>query len=122
MKRNLMNVVRGALIAASVACGTPVLADPVGGTKFGEESVSARSTITYDVKCYADEETRVTVLGDGSSDLDVYVYDSKGNLITKDEDTTDQCSCAFRAFVTTTFTVEVVNRGNVRNHYFIRVS
>ncbi len=33
----------------------------------------------------------VAVIGDGDTDLDLYIYDENGNLIDDDEDYTDDC-------------------------------
>src|SRR5438445_10205145 len=43
----------------------------------------------------AGEEAIVEVIGDGTSDLDLYVYDQNGNLIAKDDDSTDHCVVRF---------------------------
>jgi len=89
----------------------------VGGASKTVERVLAHSTDTYRIKFYAGETAEVFVSGDGDTDLDVYVYDANGNLITKDDDYTDDCYVAFIPYYTTTFTVKIVNRGDVYNQY-----
>ncbi len=59
------------------------------------------------------------VEGDGDTDLDLYIYDANGNLIVADEDYTDYCICDFRPYVTSQFTIKIVNRGSVYNRYHL---
>ena len=53
----------------------------------------------------------------GNDDLDLYVYDVNGYLITKDEDNTDRCYVSWTPRWTGAFYIVVKNRGNVRNRY-----
>lgn len=55
---------------------------------------------------------RVEISGDGSSDLDLYVYDENGNQVCTDDDTTDDMSCSWTPAWTGKFTVRVRNRGD----------
>jgi hypothetical protein len=57
--------------------------------------------------------------GDGDSDLDYYLYDSYGNLVDSDEDSTD--SAIFRWYPNSTMTYRVVvrNRGGTYNVFQI---
>ncbi len=89
----------------------------VGGASKTVERVLAYSTDTYCIKFYAGETAEVFVSGDGDTDLDVYVYDANGNLITQDDDYTDDCYVAFIPYYTTAFTIKIVNRGDVYNQY-----
>ena len=57
--------------------------------------------------------------GDGDTDLDLYVYDSNGNLIVKDNDYTDDCYVRWYRKWTGRFIVKIVNRGPVYNRYVI---
>ena len=97
-------------------------ARPVGGDKIGFHRVEAHATDRFVVACYGREVTRVEVGGDGDTDLDLYVYDENGNLITSDTDLTDHCIVSFTPRWTGTFTIRVVNRGSVYNNYRIAVS
>ena len=114
-----------ALLALGMAVVAPVAkvaeAGPVGGPKHGTGCVEAHSVDVYHVVCWAGEVTRVLVDGDGDTDLDVYVYDENGNLITLDEDFSDTCRAAWTPRWTGEFTIHVVNRGHVYNHYHIVV-
>ena len=64
----------------------------------------------------------IIVSGDGDTDLDLYVYDSNGNLIEMDEDGSDQCVVSWTPRWTGRFTIKVVNRGSIYNRYTIGFS
>jgi hypothetical protein len=77
---------------------------------------------TYDdfpITFYAGELARVAVIGDGDTDLDLYIYDANGNLIVADADYTDRCLVQFVPRWTSTFRVRVVNNGYVSNRYVL---
>ena len=91
----------------------------VGGPKYSEDKVYAKDYVTYDCKFWANELAEVIVVGDGDNDLDLYVYDEKGNLIASDTDYTDQCICRWVPAWTGTFTIKILNRGAVYSRYAI---
>ena len=76
----------------------------------------------YDLFKVAFIEGRLAELyikGDGDTDLDLYVYDSNGNLIEKDTDYLDQCLVRWIPLWTGNYTIKVVNRGGVYNEYVL---
>lgn len=91
----------------------------VGGSRSGTHKLPANSYHTFRYKFYANSRASVVLSGDGDTDLDVYVYDVNGNLITKDDDYSDDCVCSWYPAWTGLFTIKVVNRGNVWNRYSI---
>ena len=94
----------------------------VGGPKYAVSSVNAHGTHVYRVNFRAGETGIVTVVGDGDTDLDLYVYDQNGNLIDKDVDYTDNCVCTFVPRWTGLFVIKIVNRGSVYNRYVLRTN
>jgi hypothetical protein len=92
------------------------------GHKYSNDCVNAHSTDTYTIRFYADELAIVTVVGDGDTDLDLYVYDSNGNLIDSDLDYTDNCVCTWTPRWTGNFTIKIKNRGSVYNCYLLRTN
>ena len=94
----------------------------VGGPKYAVSSVNAHGTDVYRVNFRAGETGIVTVVGDGDTDLDLYVYDQNGNLIDKDVDYTDNCVCTFVPRWTGLFVIKIVNRGSVYNRYVLRTN
>jgi len=91
----------------------------MGGPKYDYGRVSAHSYTYYDQKFWANEIAEVAVSGDGDTDLDLYVYDENGNLITSDTDYTDDCYVRFYPAWTGLFRIKIVNRGSVYNNYAI---
>lgn len=91
----------------------------VGGPKYAYGRVYARSYTYYDQKFWANSMAEVVVSGDGDTDLDLYVYDEYGNLITSDTDYTDDCYVRFYPRWTGRFRIKIVNRGGVYNDYAI---
>jgi hypothetical protein len=117
MKRNLIKLMCVATLALPFLMTQSASADPVGGSIFRRFSISANCYQTFTVNCYGDEVTRIQVRGDGDTDLDLYVYDTNGNLIVSDTDRSDQCGVVVRPFWTQVMTIKIVNRGSVFNNY-----
>lgn len=91
----------------------------VGGPKGQKDRVYGKDINSYQVKFWANELAEVCVSGDGDTDLDLYVYDSNGNLIGSDTDYTDDCVVRWVPVWTGTFTIKVVNRGALYNNFAI---
>lgn len=94
----------------------------VGGPKYARSSVNAGGTDVYNVSFRGGELAIVTVIGDGDTDLDLYVYDNNGNLIDSDTDYSDNCVCTWTPRWTGNFRIKIVNRGRVYNSYLIRTN
>lgn len=97
-----------------------VQAGAVGGPKQTVDRIDAYSTKSYAAMFRAGEQAVIILVGDGDTDLDLYVYDENGNLIAEDEDSTDRCVVTFRPRWTGWFTIKVVNRGCVFNEFVMR--
>ena len=91
----------------------------VNGPSRHYDAVNANSTDTYQISFIANELAEILVSGDGDTDLDLYVYDSNGNLIAKDDDYTDDCYVRWVPAWTGRFSVKIVNRGSVYNRYVV---
>lgn len=94
----------------------------VNGPATDVSTVAANSYVYYTVNFRAGELAECAVIGDGDTDLDVYVYDQNNNLITKDIDYTDNCYVSWTPRWTGAFKIKIVNRGNVYNRYIIAVN
>jgi hypothetical protein len=77
------------------------------------------ATKSYTITFYAGDSVEVGVSGDGRTDLDLYVYDSTGRLIAKDDDGTDECRVYLDIYRTSRWTIKVVNRGRHYNAFDI---
>lgn len=91
----------------------------VSGPNEHPDRVKARTTDSYRIAFRGGEAARVAVIGDGDTDLDLYVYDENGNAIASDTDGTDRCVVEWVPRWTGTFTVRIANLGNVYNEYVL---
>jgi len=88
-------------------------------TDSGRYRLPGNYTHTFTRFLAAGEVTSVYVEGDGTTDLDIYVYDPYGRLVTKDDDNSDVCVVNFTAWARGNYTFRLVNRGAVYNDYDI---
>ncbi len=89
-------------------------AQDVGGTV-----VRPSTTDVIKATVYGGHWAEVGVIGDGDTDLDLYVYDPAGRLVGFDDDPTDDCFVRFFALVTGTYTIKVVNRSNFLSNAYV---
>ena len=89
----------------------------VNGPSRTYETVRAGDIDTYRISFVGGYLAEIFVSGDGDTDLDLYVYDSNGNLIESDTDYTDDCYVSWVPRWTGSFIVKIVNRGRVYNRY-----
>lgn len=91
----------------------------VGGPGKNYSYVVGNSTDTYEVSFIEGKLAEIALEGDGDTDLDLYVYDSNGNLIAQDEDYTDKCYVSWVPKWTGRYIVKIVNRGPISNNYIM---
>ena len=65
------------------------------------------------------ELAHVDIVGDGDTDLDVYIYDENGNLIDRDTDYDDRPCVMWTPRWTGTFVIKIQNLGRVYNQYTV---
>jgi hypothetical protein len=81
--------------------------------------VAPRASKTFTARFYAGERITVGVIGDGSTDLDLYVYDVRGNEIAKCTGSSDMEEMTLKIYRSETFTIKVVNRGYDYNEFVV---
>lgn len=81
------------------------------------DRVDARTNDWYTIPFRGGEPARLVVLGDGDTDLDLFVYDENNNLVCSDTDYTDRLVCAWNPVWTGNFRVKISNLGRVYNQY-----
>lgn len=91
----------------------------INGPSRDYSSVNGNSHLDYSASFVANELAEILVSGDGDTDLDLYVYDSNGNLIAKDIDYSDDCYVRWIPAWTGRYTIRIVNRGPVYNRFVI---
>jgi hypothetical protein len=89
------------------------------GPQEGVALLNGNSNITYKLPFKAGQDAYIYVSGDGSTDLDLYIYDEKGNLISYDERDSDECEVLWRPKWTGAFIIKVVNRGRASNRFYL---
>ena len=91
----------------------------INGPSRDYSAVNGRSYTDYTASFVANQLAEILVSGDGDTDLDLYVYDSNGNLIASDTDYSDDCYVRWVPAWTGRYTIRIVNRGPVYNRFVI---
>jgi hypothetical protein len=94
-------------------------ADPVGGPKRQIDRVEAYSSTYYTLPCWGGQITGISIDGDNDTDLDLYVYDNRGNLLARGDSYSDFEEVFVTLSRNQTLTIEVRNLGNVYNEFVI---
>jgi hypothetical protein len=113
-------------LMAALMCaqaGLPLEAGHLGGPRanYGE-IVYGRSSVQYDTTFVDGYLAEVAVVGDGDSDLDLYVYDEFGNQIVADRLPSDVCYVSWVPRWTGRFTIVVTNLGSIYNRFTIQTN
>lgn len=117
--------------ATQFADGDPTLLNLIDGCRkttrkptktyfFRNDYIAPKKTHLWTVPLSGGKHSFVHLSGDGSTDLDLYLYDQEGREIDKDTSAGDQCGlCIFDEL--STITIKIVNRGSVTNSYCLTV-
>lgn len=89
----------------------------IGGASLHSDRVAAHGTDEWTISFRAGEEAEVGLKGDGTTDVDVHVYDSDGNLVAYDDDDGDVCLAKWVPTYSGQFSIHVINRSGVYNDY-----
>jgi len=100
-------------VDATASKGTNKMAGPT----FKRDQVLPGHTDIWSIRFIGGEPAIVAIQGDGSTDLDFYVYDEYGNLGPSDTDSTDYTQLSWTPRYSGIFRVKIVNHGDVSNHY-----
>lgn len=90
---------------------------PVGGAARHTDIIMRYDTDTYRIVFRGGETAEMAVFGDGDTDLDLYVYDDKANLIVSATGGPDGCRVRWVPKSTGAYVVKIKNRGGLPNHY-----
>ena len=113
-----------AVIAALTMNASGIQGSSQGNSDSGDihsrvDVVKAKTTDVYKVYFSSSQRAEVLVIGDGDTDLDLYVYDENGNLIEYDTDTGDDCYASWTPKWSGYFRIKIKNLGNVPNRYMM---
>jgi hypothetical protein len=79
--------------------------------------------IAYDTVTFRGGElAEIGLIGDGDTDLDLYVLDAAGNVVARDEGPTDVAYVAWYPLYTQQYTIAVVNHGGVYNRFHMQTN
>jgi hypothetical protein len=107
------------LATSTLAIAPEAHAGATGGPWYGQGVVLPGATRSQRVKFDGGATAAVSIRGDGSTDLDFYVYDSNGNLVASDEDATDVTMLSWTPRWTGYFYISIVNRGGQENQFVL---
>jgi hypothetical protein len=77
--------------------------------------VGARASVLLNETFVGGKDAVIAIVGDGSTDVDIFVRDENGILVAQGIGLTDRERVVFRPIWTGRFTVELRNLGNVTN-------
>lgn len=89
----------------------------IGGASLHSDRVAAHSTDTWTIRFESGVQAEVGLKGDGTTDVDIHVYDSSGNLVAYDDDNGDVCLAKWVPTYSGEYSVHVINRDGVYNDY-----
>jgi hypothetical protein len=81
------------------------------------DRVLARRTDVYSITFRGGEMAEVAVIGDGDTDLDLYIEDEFGNVVVRDTDYSDRMLVQWTPRWTGVYKVKIRNLGTVYNEY-----
>jgi len=71
------------------------------------------------IPCYPGEASTIEIIGDGNTNLDIFVYDKCNTLVASDSNKSDKCSVTWIPKWKEKFQAEVVNMNDKNNNYVI---
>jgi len=74
------------------------------------------------VTLYAGTTYKIALDGDGSTDLDIFVYDDNGDRVAADMSSADDAVIHLAVYRTGTFRIRVKNLGRTANIYRVKVT
>ncbi len=89
------------------------------GAKASYKIVAGNSHIDYWITFLGGTVAEIAVVGDGDTDLDLFIYDENENLIIKSVSYGDNCYVSWRPRWTGSFKVKIENRGKKENKFLI---
>lgn len=115
----MKKIVVSLVAALSLSFVTVALVDAgnTKGPRQGTTVCQARGSVTYFETFYSNEQARVALVGDGSTDLDIFVYDLDGRLVAQSTGVTDIELATWFPTHTQTYRIVVTNLGSTWNRY-----
>jgi hypothetical protein len=112
-----LTVLAGVAVAILGALGSQAEAGALPPRVWSGETVEAHGKAFDVVTFRGGELAEVALLGDGDTDLDLFVLDSYGNVVASDEGYTDGAFVTWYPLYTQQYTIVVVNHGSIYNRF-----
>ena len=90
-----------------------------GEPKRWKRKVPKNSDVVYKIKYVANQDAEFAVIGEGNTDVDIFVKDENGNNVTSDTGLTDLALVRWRPTKTQVFTIIVRNLNNEDNECYM---
>lgn len=84
------------------------------------DRVEPHTTDVYNMFFFRGEPVVINLIGDGDTDLELYVYDKEGNCVYGEDDIME-CCYDFTPRWNGYFKITIKNLGNVYNRYHLRI-
>jgi len=104
---------------AILACGSAAWSGPVDGRGTGVGKALAYGKVTFYETFRGGEWANIGLVGDGATDLDVFVYDPSGRLVGKGVSPTDIELVRIYVPERGRYRIEVVNLGSTWNRFVL---
>lgn len=115
MKKTVISLV--AVLSVSLAMVSMVGAGHLRGPSEDTKVCQANGSVTYYEPFRGGETARVAIVGDGATDLDIYVYDMQGRLVARGTGPSDIEVVTWVPNQTQTYRIVIVNLGSTWNRY-----
>ena len=106
----------------SLAAAGSASAGAVNGPQATTTRVEAHDSDVFNVRFFGGQLARVSIRGDGDTDLDLIIKDRYGNEVCRADGLRDVETCRFEPENTGTYHIEVRNLGNVWNRYRLSIT
>ncbi len=117
----VVTLITGSVTFASANSASMAIGSALGSAAAGFFRVPENTIRYHYYTASAGEELAIELAGDGDTDLDLYVYDSRGRLIDSASGSSDYEISNIDVFKNTTLKIKVVNRGSIHNNYSLTV-
>jgi hypothetical protein len=111
METAMKQVILSLVLVAGLLMAGQAQAQPVLGPGISTRTVNGFTNVSYYERLYGGTVTLIDLVGDGYSNLDLFVYDEAGNLVASSIRNNDIESIRFVPPATGRYRIEVRNQG-----------
>jgi hypothetical protein len=122
--KQVMKQAAVAVVAVAVVLAAAALADAGrrGGPGKSVKTLPGQMKDVFHITFQGGEKAAVLLVGDGATDLDLFIYDSAGRLVSRQDGPTDIEGAVWVPNRTEVYRVEVHNLGTTWNRYVLQTN